>query len=44
MDLLHQYPVALRVFLDLGDHDFVEQIHLPELLIVTVLLVILGIN
>ena len=32
------------VIFDFGDHDFVEQVHFPELLVVTGLFVVLGVG
>lgn len=44
LDLPDEYLVVFGIFFDFGDHDFVEEIDLPEFLIVAALLVIFGVD
>lgn len=44
LHLLHQYLIAIGVLLDLGDHNLIEQVDLPELLVVAVLLIVFGVD
>ena len=44
IDILSEHFVGYRVFLDFGDHDIVNKIDLPKLLIIADFLIILGID
>jgi hypothetical protein len=44
LHLPHQHLVPVRVLLYLRNHYLVQQVHLPELLVVAVLLVVLRVN
>lgn len=44
LNFLDQNFVSLRVLLDFGDHNLVEEVDLPKLLIVATLFIILGID
>ena len=47
LQLLHlgcDSAVGHRVLLDFRDHDFVDQVHLPELLVVAHLAIVLGVD
>ena len=44
MNFLDEHLIAVGILLDFGDHNLVEEVDLPELLIVAAFLIILGIN
>jgi hypothetical protein len=44
VNFLDKYFVAFGVFFNFGDHDFIEEVDLPEFLIVAAFLVILGVD
>lgn len=44
VDVLVKLLILDRVIFDFGDHDLVEQIHFPKLLVVAYFLVVLGVN
>jgi hypothetical protein len=44
LHLLNKDLIAIGVFLDLGDHDLIEEVNLPKLLIVAILFVVFGVD
>lgn len=44
LHLLDQDLIAIGVLLDLGYHDLIKQVDLPELLVIAVLLIVLRID
>jgi hypothetical protein len=44
LNFLDQDFVAFGVFLDFGDHNLIEEVNLPEFLIVAHFFVIFGVN